>query len=106
MKLVKKSKLILGVLIAVSSVSCSEDDNPLNVLSGCVAQQEAEASAAASQEWSENPTEANCLAARQAAIVYLQALEDCPFLNDEDLEDLREDLQNTIDLDCTDGGVN
>ncbi|WP_378183970.1 hypothetical protein [Aquimarina sp. SS2-1] len=106
MKLVRKSKLIVGAIIFASMVSCSEDDNPLNPLAGCVYQEEAEASAMASQVWSQNPTPENCQAAKQAAIVYLRALEDCPLLSSEDLEDLREDLQSTIELDCSDGGGN
>ncbi len=99
MKSITKLILKIGFSICIFLTSCSEEDVIEELTGGCVALSEIEDYGNALERFSNDPSVNNCEALKAASIAYLQALKDCPFIEDAALE---ETLQNTSESSCED----
>ncbi|MFD2561534.1 hypothetical protein [Aquimarina rubra] len=92
------TKFILLLILGVTTlVSCSEEDIIEELSGGCVPLSAVENYSAALERYSNNPNVENCEALKNASISYLRALDDCPLIEDSELE---EALRDTSEASC------
>ncbi|MDH7447060.1 hypothetical protein [Aquimarina sp. 2201CG14-23] len=99
MKKVSRSIVVLGLLMSSVLISCSEEDIIDELTGDCLSFREVETYSEALENFNNNPTVENCEAYKAAAISYLNALDDCPFIDDADLE---EALRSASESNCED----
>ncbi|WP_405207610.1 hypothetical protein [Aquimarina sp. LLG6339-5] len=95
MKIVSKSLVILGLSIGTLLTSCSEEEILEDLTGGCIAINAIENYSAALDRYGNDPSVENCESLKAASIAYLSALDDCPLIEDADLEEALRDASET-----------
>ncbi|WP_299256883.1 hypothetical protein [uncultured Aquimarina sp.] len=101
MKTVSKSIVVLGLSMSALLISCSEEDILDELTGGCIAINAIENYSAALDRYGNDPSIENCESLKAASIAYLRALDDCPLIEDADLE---EALRDASESSCEDNG--
>ncbi len=97
MKFITKLTLTLGFSVFAFFTSCSEEDIIEEISGGCVPLSAIENYSNALERYSNDPTVENCEAFKAASLAYLSELDDCPFIDDADLE---ESLRSASESNC------
>ncbi|MBW1295965.1 hypothetical protein [Aquimarina litoralis] len=101
MKSITKITLLLGLSLFTFFTSCSEEDVIEELTGGCVPLSAVEDYSRALERYNNDPSVENCEAFKAASIAYLNELDQCPLIEDADLE---EALQDASELNCEDAG--
>ncbi|MBQ4822409.1 hypothetical protein [Aquimarina sp. MMG016] len=99
MKSTKKLITLLSLMIITFFTSCSEEDVLEELTGGCVPLSAVESYSNALERYSSDPTIENCEVLKAASINYLNTLDSCPLIDDQEL---RQALQEASETNCED----
>jgi len=99
MKSITKFTALFTFSLFTFLTSCTEEDIIDELTGDCISFNEIEAYSVALENFNNDPSTENCVAYTQAAISYLDSLNNCPFIDDADLQEV---LQEASETGCED----